>query len=66
MEAETRYLPLKKVALAVIHVVQRLPDYFQAHMVIVLMKHPSQALLKRSDFTGRIAKWGASLRAFDI
>ena len=55
-EAETQYLPLEKVMLAVIHAVQRLPHYFQAHMVIVLTKHPLQALLKRLDFTRRIAK----------
>ena len=27
---------------------------------------PLQALLRRSDFMGRIAKWGASLGAFNI
>ena len=66
VEEETRYLPLEKVALAIIHAVQRLLHYFQAHMVVVLTEHPLQALLRRSDFTGRIAKWGASLGAFDI
>ena len=56
MEAQTRYFPLEKAALAVIHAVQRLPHYFQAHMVIVLTEHPLQALLRRSDFMGRTAK----------
>ena len=28
VEAQTRYLPLEKAALAVIHAVQRLPHYF--------------------------------------
>ena len=66
MEAETWYLPLEKAALAIIHVVQRLPHYFQAHKVVVLTKHPLQMLLRRLDFKGRIAKWRASLGAFDI
>lgn len=66
LEAETRYLPLEKAVLAIIHAVQRLPHYFQAHTVVVLIEYPLQAFLKRSNFMGRIAKWGASLGAFVI
>ena len=66
VEAETCYLPLEKVALAIIHAIQRLPHYFQAYTIVVLIEHPLQALLKRLDFTRRIAKKGASLGAFDI
>ena len=55
-----------KASLSIIHVVQELPHYFQAYAVIVLTEHPLQALLRRLDFMGRIAKWRASLRAFDI
>lgn len=66
MEADTRYLPLDKATLAIIHAVRRLPQYFQAYTVIVLTKHPLRALLRRPDFTRRIAKLGASLGAFDI
>jgi len=44
--------------LAIIHVVQRLSYYFQAHIIVVLTEHP---LLRRSDFTRRIPKWGAFL-----
>ena len=40
--------------------------YFQAHTVFVLIEYPLQSLLKRSDFTGRIAKWGTRLGSFDI
>ena len=32
----------------------------------MLTEHTLQALLRRSSFTGRIAKWGVSLGAFDI
>ena len=35
-EVETRYLPLKKVVLAIVHAMRKLPHYFQAHTVVVL------------------------------
>ena len=66
VEAETCYLPLEKATLAIIHAIQRLPHYFQAYTIVLLNKPPLQALLRRSYFMGRIAKWGASLGAFDI
>ena len=54
LDAETRYLPLEKVALALIF------------LVYVLTELPLQALLRRSNFIGITAKWGATLGAFDI
>jgi len=56
VNVETRYLPLKKLVLALVHATRKLPQYFQAHIVYVLTEYPLQSLLKRSDFTGRIAK----------
>ncbi|XP_023899945.1 uncharacterized protein LOC112011839 [Quercus suber] len=35
-EAEVRYLPLEKAILPVVHATQKLPYYFQAHIVVVL------------------------------
>ena len=52
--------------LALIHATRKLPHYFQAYTIYVLTEYPQQSLLKRSDFTRRIAKWGTQLRAFDI
>ena len=66
VDAETRYFPLEKMALALVHATRKLPHYFQAHMVWVLTKYPLQSLLRRLDFTGRIAKWGTRLGMFDI
>lgn len=60
------YLPLDKVALALVHVTRKLPYYFKAHIVIVLTEHPFQALLRQANFLRRIAKWRTSLGAFDI
>ena len=44
-ESETRYLPLEKVVLAIIHATRKVSRYFQAHTVVVLMQLPLQALL---------------------
>ena len=65
-DTKTRYLPLEKLVLALVHATRKLPHYFQAHTVYVLTKYPLQSLLKRSDFTGRIANWGTRLGSFDI
>ena len=56
VDAETRYLPLEKLVLALVHAMRKLSHYFQAHIVFVLIEYPLQSLLKRSDFMGRIAK----------
>ena len=66
VDAETRYLPLEKLVLALVHATRKLPHYFQAHTVYILTEYPLQSLLKRSDFTSRIAKWGIRLESFDL
>ena len=65
-DTETRYLPLEKLVLALVHATRKLHHYFQAHIVYVLTEYPLQSLLKRSDFMGRIAKWGTQLGSFNI
>ena len=65
-EIEVRYLPLEKAILAVVHAIRKLPHYFQAHTVVVLTQLPLKSILKSADYTGRIAKWGTILGAFDI
>ena len=65
-EAEIRYLPLKKAILAMVHGTRKLPHYFQAHTVVILTQLPLKAILRSADYTGRIAKWGMILGAFDI
>ena len=34
--------------------------------MVVLTQIPLQALLRKSDYTGRIAKWGTMLGAYDV
>ena len=65
-EAEVRYLPLEKAILAIVLSTRKLPHYFQAHTVVVLTHLPLKAILRIADYTGRIAKWGTILGAFDI
>ena len=57
---------MEKAILAIIHTTKKLPHYFQVHTMIVLTQLPLQALLRRSDYIGRMEKWGTMLDAFDI
>ena len=66
VDVKTRYLPLEKLVLTLVHATRKLPYYFQAHIVYVLTEYSLQSLLKRSDFTGRIAQWGTQLGSFHI
>ena len=65
-EAEVHYLPLEKAILAVVLGTRELPHYFQARTVVVLTQLPLKTILRSADYTGRIAKWGTILGAFDI
>ena len=65
-EAEIRYLPLEKAILVVVHGTRKFSHYFQAHTVVILTQLPLKAILRSVDYTGRIAKWGTILGAFDI
>ena len=65
-EAEICYLPFEKVVLAIVQATRKLPHYFQAHTVVVLTQLPLRSILRSTDYTGRIVKWGMILGAFDI
>ena len=65
-ETEVHYLPLEKAILAVVHATRKLPNYFQAHTMVVLTQFPLKSILRSADYTERIAKWGTILGAFDI
>ena len=65
-EAEVLYLSLEKAILSVVLATRKLPHYFQAHTVVVLTQLPLKSVLGSADYTGRIAKWGTILKAFDI
>ncbi|CAL5433785.1 unnamed protein product [Camellia sinensis] len=63
---ETRYLPLEKLALALMMASRKLSHYFHAHTIVVLTAFPLKALFERANFSGRILKWAVELGQFDI
>ena len=65
-EAEVRYLPLEKTILVVVLSTHKLPHYFQAHTIVVLIQLSLKTIPRSADYTGRVAKWGTILGAFDI
>ena len=65
-EAEVRYLSLEKAILAIVYATHKLPHYFQAHTIVVLTQLPLKSILRSTNYTGRIAKWGTILGVFDI
>ena len=65
-EVEVRYLPLEKVIFSVVHATQKLPHYFQAHIVVVLTQLLLRSIFRSADYMERIAKWGTVLGAFNI
>jgi hypothetical protein len=64
--AESRYLLLEKLAFALVCSAKKLPHYFEAHTMIVLTEQPLKAVLRSTNFSGWISKWGAQLGAYDI
>ncbi len=64
--AETCYLLLEKVSLALVTAAKNLTQYFQAHTIYVVTQYPIQAMFKKADFTGRISKWGAKISTLDV
>ncbi|XP_075640429.1 uncharacterized protein LOC142612199 [Castanea sativa] len=46
VDAETKYLPLEKLVLALVHATQKLPQYFQAHTVCVLTEYRPRSSVK--------------------
>ena len=65
-EAEVRYLPLEKAILVVVLGTRKLPHYFQTHTIVILSHLPLKTILRSTNYTGRIAKWGTILGVFDI
>ena len=65
-ETELRYLPFEKATLALLQAAKKLSHYFQSNTVTVLSDLPLKILLQRSDFSGRITKWGIHMGSLGI
>ncbi|XP_028071753.1 uncharacterized protein LOC114274082 [Camellia sinensis] len=66
LPAELRYLPLEKLALALMMASRKLAHYFHAHTIVVLTEFPLKVLFAKADFIGRILKWAVKLGQYDI
>ena len=66
LDAETRYLPSVKLALALVSASRKMAPYFQAHVITVLTEHPLKAVLRKADLSNRISKWAVELANFSI
>ena len=64
--AEERYLPMEKLAFALVMAVRKLKPYFQAHTVVILTDKPLRRAMSNPDATGRLALWAIELSEFDI
>ena len=66
LDAESRYTPLKKLALALVSLAKKLRHYFQEHQIVVLIDQPLKALFRKFDLSRCIAKWVVELEEYDV
>ncbi|KAH9727588.1 Ribonuclease H [Citrus sinensis] len=66
LDAETRYPPLEKWALALVIAARKLRPYFQAFPVSVITNQSLRQTLHKPDASGRLVKWAVELSEFDI
>ena len=66
LDAETRYPPLEKWALALMVAARKLRPYFQAFPVSVITNQPLRQTLYKPDASSRLVKWAIELSEFDI
>ncbi|GJW73888.1 reverse transcriptase domain-containing protein [Tanacetum coccineum] len=63
---EICYTPTKKMVQALIHTTRSLRAIFRKHKVKVVINGPMEEILKLSGREGRLAKWAAEVRTYDI
>lgn len=65
-DAELRYHPLEKLALALVYAARKLRPYFQSHPIKVLTDSPLRQVLLKPKASGRLMKWVVELGEQDI
>ncbi|GJR64787.1 reverse transcriptase domain-containing protein [Tanacetum coccineum] len=63
---EICYTPMEKRVQAPIHTTRSLRKIFRKHKVKVVTNGPMEEILKLSEKEGRLAKWVAEIRTYDI
>ena len=66
VDAETRYPPMEKWALALITAARKRRPYFQAHPIVVMNDQPFRQMVQKPDASGRLVKWSVELSEFDL
>ncbi|XP_056697840.1 uncharacterized protein [Spinacia oleracea] len=64
--AELRYSPIEKFALALFMASKKLRPYLLAHKLVVYTYQPLKEPLTKLDAAGQMLKWAIELNAFDI
>ncbi|GJS42982.1 reverse transcriptase domain-containing protein [Tanacetum coccineum] len=64
--AETNYVLMEKLTLALVHVAKRLRRYFQALLIKVITDSPIKQVLSNYEASDKLAKWVVELGAYDI
>src|SRR4051794_38930257 len=65
-ESKQCYPHFQKLAYGIFLGSRKLRHYFQEHPMTVVSAAPLASIMNNSDATGRVAKWGIELFAFDI
>ncbi|KAK1694673.1 hypothetical protein QYE76_011370 [Lolium multiflorum] len=65
-ESKQRYPHFQKLVYGVFLGCRKLRHYFQKHPMTVVSKAPLSTIINNSNATGRVAKWGIEIYAFDI
>ncbi|GKE74983.1 gag-pol polyprotein [Tanacetum coccineum] len=63
---KTYYTTTEKAILTLIHTIRSLKTIFQKHKIKVVTDEPIREMLKISGTNGRLAKWAAELRMYDV
>ncbi|CAA7057254.1 unnamed protein product [Microthlaspi erraticum] len=66
IDAETRYPPMEKLALALVMSASKLRPYFQSHSIVVMTSQPLRTVLHSPNTSGRLVKWAIELSEYDI
>ena len=66
LDAETRYLELEKLALALMVASRKLRPYFHAHLIKVLTNYPLHQVLQKSEASSRLLKWDIEMGQFEV
>ena len=66
VDAETRYLEMEKLALALVIATRKLRSYFHSQPIRVLTNYPLRQVLQNSNASGRLLKWAIELSQFKI